>query len=117
MEFPVSRDELLRYKTDVIMKKAVDDRVASVVDAICSGVATVVATTDRHRFVYDATDLLVFQLTRTDWREVPRSRQMVLNRIIDELKMRFVDCLIILDPLMKTLTVSWEKQGPGDWHG
>jgi len=117
MDFPVSRDELLRYKTDVIMKKAVDDSVSNVVTAICSGVAETVRTSDRHRFVYDATNLLVFQLTRTDWREVSRFQQTVLNRILDELKMRFVDCVVTLDPLMKTLTVSWEKQGPGDWYG
>jgi hypothetical protein len=116
MEFPVSRQELLMYKTDVILKKAIDERVAAVVAAICSGVATVVATSDKHRFVYDATALVVFQLTRVG-QDVPRQQQLVLNRIMDELKMRFVDCAIILDPLMKTLTVSWEKQGPGDWHG
>jgi hypothetical protein len=117
MEFPVSRDELLAYKSNVSMKTTVDDHVIRVVTAICSGVMETVKTTDKHRFIYDATTLLIFQLARTDWREVPRLRELILNRIINELKVKFIDCRVIVDPLMKTITVSWEKQGPGDWHG
>lgn len=117
MQFPVSREYLLRYKTDIKMKKAVDDRVAAVVAAICSGVQETLTQTDKRRFVYDATSLLIFQSLRAEWRDTSAVQELIVGRVMSELNMKFIGCDVIMDPLMKTITVSWAKQGPGDWHG
>ena len=117
MQFPISRDNLLKYRTDQLLKKEIDNRVDRLVAAICSGVEETVMTSDRHRYTFDATQHLIFHTTRVPWREAPATQEMVISKTLDELKKRFVDCVVILDSLMKTITVSWEKQGPGDWHG
>ena len=117
MQFPISRDSLLKYRTDLLLKQEIDTRVDRLVTAICSGVEETVVTSDRHRYTFDATSHLIFHTTRVPWRESPATQDLVISKVLEELKKRFVDCVVILDSLMKTITVSWEKQGPGDWHG
>lgn len=107
----------MKYRTDLLLKQEIDRRVNGIVVAICSGVEETVVTSERHKYTFDATRHLIFHSTRVPWRESPQAQDLVISKVLEELKNRFIDCVVILDPLMKTITVSWEKQGPGDWHG
>jgi len=117
MQFPVSREDLLNYRNSKY-KAAADSKVKSIVESVCAGVINTVEKTDAHRYIYPAEHDLVFAIHRATSHPVaPVSQQLVINRVLEDLKQKFPDCAIVLDPLVKTITVDWSKQGPGDWTG
>ena len=117
MQFPISREDLLNYRNNKY-KLLIDSKVSSLVSAISAGVIHTVEKTDARRYIYNAEHNLVFAPVRISLREPPPiSQQLVINRVLEDLKQKFPDCVIVLDPLLKTITVDWSKQGPGDWTG
>ena len=101
-----------KYKADA------DSKVKGIVESICAGVLHTVEKTEAHRYVYPAERDLVFAIQRASSHPVaPVSQQLVINMVLDDLKQKFPGCAIVLDPLLKTITVDWSKQGPGDWTG
>jgi len=117
MQFPVSREDLLNYRNNKY-KALIDTKVKGIVAAVCTGVMETVEKTMAHRYIYSAERDLVFTMQRASIHDPPPvSQQLVINRVLEDLKQKFPDCGIVLDPLLKTITVDWSKQGPGDWTG
>ena len=109
MQFPISMVELRNYRNSILLKEAVNTRVNSIVNEICSGIEHMLKTSNINRYVHGAERFLVFDSTRSP------SQHIVINKVLEELRHRFVDSSIVLDPLLKTITVDWTTQGPGDW--
>jgi len=117
MEFPIRRSDLITYRTNVLLKAETDARINKLVTKISDGVfQTVKSTTDR-KYVYNATHDLVFARAQYTLRDPPPDQQIVINKVLESLKQMFPDSAIILDPLLKTITVEWSQMGPGDWKG
>jgi len=117
MEFPIRRSDLITYRTNVLLKAETDARINKILTKISDGVfQTVKSTTDR-KYVYNATHDLVFARAQYTLRDPPPDQQIVINKVLESLKQMFPDSAIILDPLLKTITVEWSQMGPGDWKG
>jgi len=115
MEFPMKKEDLINYRNNSIIKEKTDDQVNKLINRICSGIENVIKTTDKHYYIYYADRELVFGIQRSST-HLP-SQQLVINKVLEELKMKFPDSTILLDPLQKIIKVDWSKQGPYDWHG
>ena len=117
MQFPLSRDDLLNYRNNVLHKEQIDTRVNKLVDAITAGILNTIKTSNEHKYVYNAINDLVFEMQRYTTHLPQPSQQQVINLSLENLKQRFPDSKIIVDPLLKTITVDWSKMGPADWKG
>jgi hypothetical protein len=117
MNFPISRDELLNYRNNTILKNQIDLRVNNIIKEINSGVENTLTTTNSHKYVYGAERHLVFDGVRQSYRVAPVSQQLVIDKVLTNIKEQYKDCKIYLDPLQKTITIDWSKQGQGDWFG
>jgi hypothetical protein len=117
MQFPLSRDDLLNYRNNVLHKEQIDARVNKLVNVITSNILNTLTTTNDHKYVYDATNDLVFDKQRYTTHLPQPSQQQVINVALENLKQKFPDSKIIVDPLLKIITVDWSKMGPADWKG
>lgn len=117
MNFPVSRDELLNYRNNVLLKNQIDQRVSNIINEIKLGIENTLITTNNHKYIFGAERHLVFESVRQSYKAAPLSQPLVIDKVLANLKDQYKDCIIQLDPLQKTITVDWSKQGPGDWHG
>jgi Zn-dependent M16 (insulinase) family peptidase len=117
MEFPIRRSDLLNYRTNVLLKAETDVRINKIVTQITDGVLTTLKSTKDHKYVYNAINDLVFDMARQTTHTSPPDQQLVINKVLESLKNKFPDSTIVLDPLLKTITVDWSQMGPGDWKG
>lgn len=117
MNFPISRDELLNYRNNVLLKNQIDLRVNNILSEIKSGIENTLTTTNNHKYIFGAERHLVFENVRLSYKPSLLSQPLVIDIVLTRLKEQYTDCKIHLDPLQKTITVDWSKQGPGDWFG
>ena len=117
IHFPVSRDDLLNYRNNTILKNQIDLRVNNIIKEINSGVELTLTTSNNHKYVYGAERHLVFDAVRQSYRAEPLGQPLVIDKVLTHLKTNYKDCKIYLDPLQKTITIDWSKQGQGDWVG
>jgi hypothetical protein len=117
MNFPISRDEMLNYRNNTILKNQIELRVNNIIKEITTGVENTLTSSNNHKYVYGAERHLVFDGVRQSHHVPPISQTLVIDKVITHLKMQYIDCKIYLDPLQKTITIDWSKQGQGDWFG
>jgi hypothetical protein len=117
MDFPIKRSDLINYRTNILLKAETDLRINKILTAITDGVLNTIKSTTHRKYVYNATNDLVFETARYTTRDPPPDQQLVINKVLETLKTRFPDSAIVLDPLLKTITVDWSQMGPGDWKG
>jgi len=117
MEFPIRRSDLITYRTNVLLKAETDARINKLLTKITDGVLNTIKSTKDHKYVYNAINDLVFATARQTMRDPPPDQQHVINKVLESLKQKFPDSTIVLDPLLKTITVDWSQMGPGDWKG
>lgn len=117
MDFPLTREQLINYRTNVLLKEKTDARIKTILDEITSEITHTLKTTVDRRHVFNATKYLVFESVRLSMHDPPPDQQIVIKRVLEELTRRFPDSNIVLDALQKTITIDWSNQGPYDWKG
>lgn len=117
MEFPIRRADLLNYRTNVLLKAETDARINKIVTQITDGILNTLKSTKDHKYVYNAINDLIFDTTRQTTRDPPPDQQLVINKVLESLKQKFPDSTIVLDPLLKIITVDWTQMEPGLWKG
>jgi len=115
MEFPITRDDLLNYKDNVLFKTEIDDRVERIVKIIAKAVKHTLTTTNQRKHVFEAEHYLVYDQTRTTIHNARPNQALVMKKVLETLNKDYKDCKIVLDPLQKTITIDWSKQTQADW--
>jgi len=105
MLFPLSNKDLQNYRSENLVKEQILQRKVCILTEICSGVENTLINTNSTKYVYGAERHLVYDSVRLTQAAFPQ--HLVIETVLIDLKQKFPDSIITLDPLKKTITIDW----------
>jgi len=109
MEFPITRERLQKYREKEAPSAEIKKCVLKEIQKICEGVENIVLTTKKTKYVYEITHIVKYGDIKhnTPHPELTWNTNGCLKELLAELKNKFPDSNIIMDPLEKYILIDW----------
>ena len=106
MKFPITRERLQQYRTNEFLSNETEERINKVIDDICKSIERTIINTNQRKYVYDIDSNIKANLRHTMGVVLPQQKS-ILNKVLERLKEKFLDCKILVDPLEKYILIDW----------
>jgi len=107
MEFPITRERLLTYRTHEAVLVETKQRVLNEVQQICKDVERTVLTTNDTKYVYNIPKHVKHPDGRITAEGRVVQRDSIFKELLAEIKDRFPDSTVIVDPLETYILIDW----------
>ena len=107
MEFPITRERLLTYRTHEAVLVETKQRLLNEVQQICKDVERTVLTTNNTKYVYNIPNHVKHPNARFTAEGRVVQRDSILKELLVAIQNTFPDSTVIVDPLETYILIDW----------
>jgi hypothetical protein len=108
MEFPITRERLLAYRTHEAVLVETKQRVLKEVQQICKDVERTVLTTNDTKYIYRIPGHVKYPNLRPQNSQVSLvNAAAIVKELLAEIKDRLPDSIVLVDPLETYILIDW----------